>query len=146
MGGELTIIPAAYISRICRRVRGLPPKGYFCAVSHSNCEQLRPVQRKLRLSQLFSGTQFSRINFDTLPTAAQEDGCSCDCGSSGVWSVDSYKCGEAVGLMGVKANNSSTRGEEERMGMKLNGAIAPPNEQNLKERLIPLNLSTQPTK
>jgi hypothetical protein len=38
--------------------------------------------------------------------------------------------------MGVKAKNSSTRGEEEKTGMKANGAIAPPNEQNLKERLI----------
>jgi hypothetical protein len=136
MGGELTIIPAAYISRICRRVRGLPPKGHFCAVRHSNCEQLCPVQRRFRLGQLFSGKQFSRVNFDTLPTAAQEDVCSCDCSSSGVWSVDSYKCGEAVGLMGVKAKNLSTRREEARMGMKPNGAIAPLNEQNLKEQLI----------
>jgi hypothetical protein len=38
--------------------------------------------------------------------------------------------------MGVKAKNSSTRGEEERMGMKPNGAIAPLNEQNLKEQII----------
>jgi hypothetical protein len=35
-----------------------------------------------------------------------------------------------------ESKNSSTRGEEGRMGMKSNETIAPPNEQNPKERLM----------
>jgi hypothetical protein len=38
--------------------------------------------------------------------------------------------------MEVKTKNSSTGGEDKRMEIKLDGAIAPPNEQIAKERLI----------
>ncbi|KAF8188443.1 hypothetical protein K438DRAFT_1764205 [Mycena galopus ATCC 62051] len=81
-----------------------------------------PVQKRVSCSAARSFRVQILIHSRSFPTAAKADGFSRDCGTPRL----------AVGRLGAKVKNSSSRGEEERMEMKPNGAIAPPNEQNLK--------------
>ncbi|KAF8180727.1 hypothetical protein K438DRAFT_1768271 [Mycena galopus ATCC 62051] len=89
-------------------------------------QQLRTAAPCPEKGQLPSGAQFSSANFDTLSKLPY-------CYQSTRFQSRLRET-TFVSRMGVKVKNSSSRGEEEIMEMKPNGAIAPPNEQNLKER------------